>query len=375
MNEKFAPLFQPLTFPNGKTIENRFVLAPLTHTISNEDGTVSDREVAYMSSRTKGVGLAITAASYTNVEGKAFPGQPSISKDADIEGLRRVAETIKENGATAIVQIHHGGVKSLPNLVPNGDVKGPSEVETSGWGEKTPHSAREMTGEEIYQAIEDFGRATSLAIKAGFDGVEIHGANHYLIHQFFSPYYNRRHDMWGEPLRFPVAVVDEVLRVAEEEGPENFIVGYRFSPEEAETPGITMSRTKCLVDTLIEKSLDYLHVSLGDIQSRTREGEYAGEKRISLLLDWIDGRMPLIGVGSIFNARDVMAAQETGTPLLALGRGLLFDPEFVQKIEAGRESEIIDYFDAEREDKHSLPDELWESFATEHYASPKKNER
>ncbi|MGV3041601.1 NADH-dependent flavin oxidoreductase [Staphylococcus rostri] len=373
MKEAFQPLFQPLTLANGSTLKNRFVLAPLTHTISNEDGTVSDREVAYMDSRTKGIGLGITAASYTNVEGQAFPGQPSISKDEDIEGLRRIAETIKANGAKAVVQIHHGGVKSLPNLVPNGDVKGPSEVDTLGFFNKEPHHARAMTGDEIQQAIKDFGHATSLAIQAGFDGVEIHGANHYLIHQFFSPYYNRREDMWGEPLRFPMAVVDEVVRVVDEEGPEDFIIGYRFSPEEAESPGITMSRTKCLVDALIEKPLDYLHVSLGDIHSVTREGEYQGEKRISLLLDWIDNRMPLIGVGSIYSGQDVLDAHATGAPLLALGRGLLFDPALVEKIESGREEEIIDYFDPEREDKHQLPEELWQAFAAGHYPSPKKH--
>ncbi|MCS4486724.1 NADH-dependent flavin oxidoreductase [Staphylococcus americanisciuri] len=372
MKEAFQPLFQPLALANGSTLKNRFVLAPLTHTISNENGTVSDREVAYMDSRTKGIGLAITAASYTNVEGQAFPGQPSISKQDDIEGLRRIAETIKRNGAKAIVQIHHGGVKALPEFVPNGDVKGPSEVETLGFGQSVSHHARAMTGEEIYQAIADFGRATSLAIQAGFDGVEIHGANHYLIHQFFSPYYNRREDMWGEPLRFPIAVVDEVIRVVNEENPEDFIIGYRFSPEEAESPGITMSRTKCLVNALIEKPIDYLHVSLGDIHSLTREGEYQGEKRISLLLDWIDNRMPLIGIGSIFNGQDVLDAHATGVPLIALGRGMLFDPAFVEKIEAGQEADIIDYFDSDREDKHQLPEELWQAFATGHYPSPQK---
>ncbi|KIX90061.1 NADH-dependent flavin oxidoreductase [Staphylococcus microti] len=372
MKEEFQPLFQPLTLANGQTIPNRFVLAPMTHTISNEDGTASEREIAFVDSRTKGIGLGITAASYTNVEGKAFPGEPSISKAQDLEGLRRVAETIKANGAKAVVQIHHGGVKALPHLVPDGDVKGPSEVETYGFGQSEPHRARAMTTDEIRQAIEDFGHATSLAIQAGFDGVEIHGANHYLIHQFFSPYYNRREDMWGEPMRFPMAVVDEVVRVANEEGQEDFIIGYRFSPEEAESPGITMSRTKCLVDALIEKPLDYLHVSLSSIQSVTREGEYEGEKRISLLLDWIDNRMPLIGVGSIFNAQDLLAAQETGVPMIALGRSMLLDPAFVEKIESGREADIIDYFDPEREDQHHLPEEIWQAFNSGQYPSPKK---
>ncbi|MBI5975823.1 NADH-dependent flavin oxidoreductase [Staphylococcus canis] len=373
MDQKFEPLFKSLTLPNGQTLKNRFVLAPMTHTLSHEDGTISDIELSYIKTRAEDVGLAITAASYTNVEGKAFPGEPSVSKEADLEGLKTLAQTLQTNGTKAVLQIHHGGAKALPELVPNGDVKGPSEVSTIGFGKSEPHDVREMTVEEIQQAIKDFGYATHLAIEAGFDGIEIHGANHYLIHQFVSPYYNRRSDEWGEPLRFPMAIVDEVLRIVKAEAPEDFIVGYRFSPEEAEDPGITMELTKRLVDELIEKPLDYLHVSLMDIHSETREGEYKGQKRIDLLLKWIDYRMPLIGVGSIFTAQDAVDALDTGVPLVCLGRELLFDPQFIHKIETGHPDDIISYFDKTREDKHDLPDAIWDAFAEGMYPSPKPN--
>ncbi|PWG67698.1 NADH-dependent flavin oxidoreductase, partial [Enterobacter mori] len=85
-------------------------------------------------------------------------------------------------------------------------------------------------------------------IEAGFDGVEIHGANHYLIHQFVSPYYNRRNDEWGEDrLKFASLVVDEVTETVKKYGNKDFIVGYRFSPEEAESPGISMEITETLI--------------------------------------------------------------------------------------------------------------------------------
>ncbi len=91
-------------------------------------------------------------------------------------------------------------------------------------------------------------------IEAGFDGVEIHGANHYLIHQFVSPYYNRREDEWGKDrLKFALNVVDEVTETVQQHGNEDFIVGYRFSPEEAESPGISMEITESLVKHLIDK--------------------------------------------------------------------------------------------------------------------------
>lgn len=370
MEQKFEPLFQSLHLANGQVLKNRFVLAPLTHTLSNRDGTVSDVELNYIESRAKDVGLAITAASYINREGQAFPGQPSISKQSDLQGLQSLAKVMKTNGTKAVIQIHHGGAKSLPEFVPDGDVKGPSEVSTVGFGKAEPHDVRAMSNEEIEQAIKDFGYATHLAILAGFDGVEIHGANHYLIHQFVSPYYNRRSDEWGDPLRFPKAVVDEVIRTVQNEATEDFIVGYRFSPEEVEEPGITMELTKQLIEVLVEQPLDYLHVSLMDIHSKTRQGQYKGQKRIDLLLKWIEQRLPLIGIGSIFTAQDALSAFESGVPLICMGRELLLDHNFVQKTKSGKADDIISHFDYKREDKHHLPDALWNAFAQGMYPVP-----
>ena len=172
------------------------------------------------------------------------------------------------------------------------------------YDETRPHDAREMTKTEILDTITTFGEATRRAIQAGFDGVEIHGANHYLIQQFVSPYYNRRNDEWGtDRFKFPLAVIDEVIRTVKSHDLENFIVGYRFSPEEPEDGGITMEITESLIKQLRERPLDYLHVSLMDVHSQTREGKYTGEERIKLLHGWINGRMPLIGIGSIFTVK------------------------------------------------------------------------
>src|SRR5699024_1516774 len=206
--------------------------------------------------------------------------------------------------------------------------------------------AREITHDEILETIKAFGEATRRVIEAGFDGVEIHGANHYLIHQFVSPYYNRRTDEWGtDKFKFAREVVDEVVNVKKQYADDSFIIGYRFSPEEAESPGISMEITESLVKTLVEKPLDYLHVSLMDVHSKTREGKYAEETRIELLHRWIDGRMPLIGIGSIFTAEQALEAINTKQiELLALGRGILLDYQFVSKIEEGKEDEIISYF-------------------------------
>ncbi|WP_213406083.1 NADH-dependent flavin oxidoreductase [Staphylococcus pasteuri] len=374
MNSKYNRLFESVTLRNGVELKNRFVLAPLTHVSSNDDGTISDVELPYIEKRSKDVGLAINAASNVNDVGKAFPGQPSVAHDSDIEGLKQLAQAMKKNGAKALVQIHHGGAQALPNLTPNGDVVAPSPISLKSFGQQEEHDAREMSAEEIEQTIKDFGEATRRVIEAGFDGVEIHGANHYLIHQFVSPYYNKRNDVWAENLKFPNAVIDEVLKAKKEHASDDFIVGYRLSPEEAESPGITMDITEELINSITKKDIDYIHVSLMDVYSKTREGQYEGQNRLKLIHKWINGRMPLIGIGSVFTADDALnAIEDVGVELVALGREILLDYNFVSKIEEGRESEIINNFDPEREDNHELPPNLWEQFNKGFYPLPRKD--
>lgn len=374
MNNKYEPLFKSLTLPNGVEVRNRFVLAPLTHTSSNDDGTISDIELPYIEKRSKDVGIAINAASNVNDVGKAFPGQPSVAHDSDIEGLKELAQVMKKNGAKAIVQIHHGGAQALPELTPDGDVVAPSAISLKSFGQQKEHDAREMTAEEIEQTIRDFGEATRRAIEAGFDGVEIHGANHYLIHQFISPYYNRRNDVWADNYKFPVAVIDEVVKAKKAHAYDDFIIGYRLSPEEAESPGISMEITEELIHQIANKPLDYIHVSLMDVNSVTREGKYKGENRLELIHQWINRRMPLIGIGSVFTAEDALNAVENiGVEFVALGREILLDYDFVAKIKEGREDEIINAFDPNREDQHYLTPNLWEQFNQGFYPLPRKD--
>ena len=374
MNKKYEKLFETVTLPNGVELKNRFVLAPLTHISSNDDGTISDVEIPYIEKRSKDVGLAINAASNVNDIGKAFPGQPSVAHDSDIEGLKRLAQAMKKNGAKALVQIHHGGAQALANLTPNGDVVAPSPITLKSFGQQHEHDAREITPKEIEQTIKDFGEATRRVIEAGFDGVEIHGANHYLIHQFVSPYYNRRNDEWSDHMKFPTAVTDEVLKAKSEYASDDFIVGYRLSPEEAESPGISMEITEQLINTITEKSIDYVHISLADIHSTTREGKYAGQERLKLIHQWVDGRIPVIGVGSVFTADDALdAIESTGVELVALGREILLDYNFISKIQEGKEDEILSEFDPHREDKHELTPNLWKQFNQGFYPLPRKD--
>ncbi|WP_342463251.1 NADH-dependent flavin oxidoreductase [Ureibacillus sp. FSL K6-8385] len=366
MKEKYKDLFTPFTFPNGVTLKNRIVIAPMTHWSSNPDGSVSEVELKYYARRSSGVGAVITACAYVAANGKAFHGQFSADRDDMIPGLRKVAKTIQEQGAKAILQIHHGGRLCPPELVPNGDIVSASAVPAERPGAKTP---RALTIPEIEELVEAFGEATRRAIEAGFDGVEIHGANGYLIHQFFSPHSNRRDDRYGGTLEkrmtFPLEIIKKVKSVVAQYAKSPFIVGYRFSPEEPERPGITMDDTLAFVDVLADQGLDYLHVSLHDFRSTPRDGvEDLNKTRIAYLLETIGGRVPLIGVGSIITADDAKEALDTGVALIAIGRELIVDPDWVQKIQEGREDEIATCIYPDQQEELVIPDGLWEQIMT-----------
>lgn len=136
-----------------------------------------------------------------------------------------------------------------------------------------------------------------------------------------------------------------------------------------------MEITESLIQLLKEKPLDYVHASLMDIHSKTREGKYKDQSRIKLLSQWLDGEMPLLGIGSIFTAEQALdAIENTDADFIALGREILLDYEFVGKIQAGKEDEIISKFDPERKDKHQLPPNLWDQFNNGFYPLPRTDE-
>lgn len=279
MNRQFLPLFEPYRFNNNVEIKNRLVVAPMTHFASNPDGTLSEQERQFLQHRAQDMGMFITAATLISENGKAFHGQPEATKEAQLESLSQTAELLKKQGSKAILQLHHGGKLALSELLNGKDKVAPSDDPETG--------ARALTEAEIKGIIEDFAQATDLAIRAGFDGVEIHGANGYLLQQFFSSQSNRRTDQWGgdlaNRLRFPLAVVDAVDAVRAKHQRPEFIIGYRLSPEEPGENGITMTETLAFVEALAQKTLQYLHISLWDFYKKVRRGSDSEITRLALI--------------------------------------------------------------------------------------------
>lgn len=191
------------TLPNGIELKNRLIMAPMTNFSSHQDGTVTEEEVNYYARRSKGVSMVITACAYITPNGKGFHGEFGAGNDEMIPSLEKLATRIKEQGAKAVLQIFHGGRMCPPELVPNGEIVSASDIPAENGGvstEEPDKKPRALTEAEVEDIIQAFGEATRRAIEAGFDGVEIHGANGYLIQQFFSPHSNRREDRFGGSL-------------------------------------------------------------------------------------------------------------------------------------------------------------------------------
>lgn len=359
MNPKYQPIMEPYRFKNGVEVKNRVVLAPMTISYSRQDGTITDDVIAYYESRSNGVGMAVTGSAIVTSSGKVFGGEIAADHDDRIPSLQRLAAAMKRRGAKAILQIFHGGREGLPEAVPNGEIVSASAIAKEGQS-LIPRALEEQ---EILEIIRAFGASTRRAIDAGFDGVEIHGANRFLIQQFFSPYTNRRDDRWGgnldKRMAFPLAVVDEVNRAVAEHAQRPFLVGYRFSPEEEMTPGITMADTLRLVDALANKNLDYLHVSLMDFWSKPRRGVEDNRSRMEMIDEVAGQRVPVIGVGLIRTPDEALRALQSGVPLIALGRELIIDPDWVEKVTQGRESEIRTEITLHDQEKLGIADPLW----------------
>ena len=361
MNSKYAPLFQTYTLNNGVTIKNRLVVAPMTHFGSQADGLISDQERTFLSNRAGDMGMFITAATLVQKDGKAFHGQPEATGEHCLDSLKETAQILQQQGAKAILQIHHGGSKAIDDLLDGLD-------KISASANEAEH-AREATAEEVEALIASYAQAADLALRAGFDGVEIHGANGYLIQQFYSAQSNRRNDQWGGSLenrmRFPLAVVDAVVAVRDKHQRNDFIIGYRFSPEEAGEDGLTMAETGALIDALVQKPLQYLHVSLWEFDKKIRRGGDTAQTRMQFIHDRINGKLPLIGVGNLFTADDILAAFETGwAEFIALGKTVMINPHIATQIREGREAEIETQLDTTRADHYGFPDILWEFSAS-----------
>ena len=355
-------LFDEIPLASGTSFKNRLFMSPMTTQSAFYDGEITQQIIDYYAFRSGDAAAIIVESCFIEDKGRGFPGALGVDTDKKVAGLTELAQAIKSKGSKAIMQIYHAGRMAWPEI--NG---GAVPISASPVAALRPNAPvpREMTEEQILEMIAFFGDATRRAIEAGFDGVEIHGANTFLLQQFFSPHSNRREDQWGgsreKRAKFPLEVMKEVQRVAKEQGAENFIVGYRFSPEELEEPGIHFDDTMYLLNTIAELQPDYFHFSMG---AYTRPSIVDSDDPEPLITKYLAQRspvlaqIPIMGVGSILQRADAEDAMKLGYDLLAVGKGFLIEPNWVNMIKEGQE--VIDYAHVSAQRKLLIPTPLWD---------------
>ncbi len=357
-----AKLTDGIVFQSGGKLHNRVVMAPMTIQSAFFDGGVTEEMINYYAARSGDAGAVIVESAFVENYGRAFPGALGIDTDSKITGLRKLAEAIKAKGSKAILQIYHAGRMANPEFNGGHQPISASPVAALRDNAETP---LQMTQEQIEEMIECFGDAVNRAILAGFDGVEIHGANTYLIQQFFSPHSNRRTDKWGGNIEkrttFPLAVLAKTKEVVHAHDKSDFIIGYRFSPEEIEQPGIRFDDTMYLLDKLATYGLDYLHFSMG---SWSRNSIVTPEDLEPLIAKYrnlqsdILAKVPVIGVGGIAQRSDADKALEQGYDIVAVGKGFLVEPTWADKV-LNNES-CAEFADIAQQQELKIPTPLWE---------------
>lgn len=371
MNPKYAPLFEPYTLNNGVEIPNCLTVAPLTIYDSGKDGEMTEAGRCFWQNRFEGFGLYIMP--FTNVHPSSIGFEsPNAFDERHLPTLREYAEIAHAQSAKAVVQIAHSGFRADPTMTQGHDVIAPTG-DMSG-------RIRTMSDQEVREMVQRYAYAAELVMKAGFDGVEIHGANGWQIQQFISAATNYRTDHWGgsfeKRLNFPLAIVDAIDEMRKKHNRPDFIIGYRFSPEEPGENGITMKETLGLVDALLEKSIQYLHISLWDFYKKVRRGADTNLTRMQVVHDHIAGRVPFFGSGNLYTADDMLNAYQTGwVESVSIGKSIMLNPNLVELIKTGREAEIETTFDWDKADYYRYTPEMLHGtmIGTDFYPPSKQN--
>lgn len=296
-------------------------MPPMQTSLATANGAVTDSLIEHYMKHSKAIGMLIVEHSYVSLAGKLSERQVGIHDDSLVPGLEDLSSRIHATGTPVVLQITHAGRTT--------------SIETTGIKPVAPSSdtnARELQGEEIETLTEAFSIAAERAMRAGFDGVEIHGAHGFLLNQFFSPLTNLRNDKYGgsfdNRMRFPLEVVEKV-----KERVKGRLLLYRLGSDDLDPSGIQIKDSQEFAIKLEEAGVDIIDVSGGLCGSRPKQfqssqGYFIPQaQQIKNVVN-----IPVIGVGGIAEAEYAdMLIQEGKVDLVAIGRTLLKNPDWAMK--------------------------------------------
>ncbi len=328
-------LFSPLTVGDLE-LANRVVMAPLTRTRSGEDG-VPGALVAQHYAQRAGLGMIITEGVYPTAESRAYPGQPGIVTEEQVAGWRAVADAVHAEGGVIVMQLMHGGRVSHTDITGTSRIVAPSAIAIAGdvrtpLGKKPYPVPHALTTVELAQVRDEIVAAAERAIEAGMDGVEVHGANGYLMHQFLSPASNQRTDAYGgSPEARARFVVEVTSAIAAAVGAGR--VGIRLSPahniqDALETDAQDVAATyDAVVSGLAPLGLAYVSIL---------HAEPAGDLVQSLRADFGGTFIVNSGFGQITTKDEALAIVANDTAdAVAVGRLAIANPDLVERWQGG----------------------------------------
>ncbi len=315
-------LFDEVTFTHGPAMKNRFMLAPLTNTQSHADGSLSDDEYRWLTMRAEGgFALTMTCASHVQAIGQGFPGQLGCFSDDHLPGLTRLAAGIKAHGSLAVVQLHHAGRRSPEALIGTTAVCPVDDPDTG---------ARALTTGEVEQLVQDFVAAAVRCQRAGFDGVELHGAHDYVICEFLSRDLNVRTDHYGGSVENRARFLLEILQGVRAACGSDFNVSVRLSAEmfALSTPDI-IATYAMLVDT---GEVDFIDMSLWNVFKNANDETLSDRTLLEIFTGLERGATRLAVAGKLYTAEDYRRCLDAGADIVAVGRAAITNhnvPELV----------------------------------------------
>ncbi len=316
-------LFKPLTLLHGPPMSNRFMLAPLTNQQSEQDGFASQFDQDWIGQVAEG-GYALVTTCATTVEagGIAFARQLGIHRDEHLQGLSRMASTLRSSGSLSAVQLHHAGHRAQPEL----------------GGRPSPASARTVPGvdalstEEVQRIRDSFITAARRAQTAGFDGVALHGAFGWILSEFMSPLLNDRSDQYGGSLENRARLTLEVMEGVRLACGPDFQIGWRLSVERY---GLQLEELREITAHILDRELiDYLDLALWDSAQVVREGSFKGQTMLSVFTR-IPRRGVRVGVaGRIMGAQRCAELLDQGCDFVLIARAGILQRDFPHQVRA-----------------------------------------
>ena len=306
---------------------NRTLLAAMTNKQSNADGTLSDEEIKWLVRRAKGgFGITTTAAANVTETGRGWDGEMGVWGDHQLPGLTEMATQLNQTDTISLVQLFHGGMRAPESLNGVQPISASKNTEAGMDGKYT----REMTDEEIRSMIESFTQAALRCEKAGFHGVELHGAHSYLICQFLGSITNRREDDWGGDIfsrsRFLRKIIESIRRVTN----PNFLIAVRISPI-IEKVGLYLEDSMELARILSNMEIDMLHISCWDVFQPV-DGDESGPSLTKRFSQIVPQTIPLISTGAVWTSKDAQWLMDEGADIIGVARVGIGHPDWPQHL-------------------------------------------